>query len=42
MVEYGLRTLMVADMRNKEVKLASMNLNFAIKFNGDRYEVGLL
>ena len=40
MESYG--TLMVADKRTKEDKLASEILNSTIKFNGDRYEVGLL
>ena len=37
---YG--TLVVADKRTKEDKLASEILNSTIKFIGDRYEVGLL
>ena len=40
MESYG--TLMVADKRTKEDKLASEILNATIKFNGERYEVGLL
>ena len=40
MESYG--TLMVADKRTKEDKLASEILNSTIKFNGDRYEVRLL
>ena len=35
-------TLMVAEKRTKEDKLASEILNATIKFNGERYEVGLL
>ncbi|XP_075263346.1 uncharacterized protein LOC142354894, partial [Convolutriloba macropyga] len=37
---YG--TLKVADKRTKEDKLATEILNSTIKFNGERYEVGLL
>ena len=40
MESYG--TLMIADKRTKEDKLASEILNATIKFNGERYEVGLL
>ena len=35
-------TLKVADKRTKEDKLATEILNSTIKFNGERYEVGLL
>ena len=40
MESYG--TLKVADKRTKEEKLATEILNSTIKFNGERYEVGLL
>ena len=40
MESYG--TLKVADKRTKEDKLATEFLNSTIKFNGERYEVGLL
>ena len=40
MESYG--TLKVADKRTKEDKLATEILNLTIKFNGERYEVGLL
>ena len=37
---YG--TLIVADQRSKEDKLADKILNSKVKFNGERYEVGIL
>ena len=40
MKSYG--TLMVADKRTKESKLASVILSSTIKFIGDRYEISLL
>ena len=40
MESYG--TLKVADKRTKEDKLATEILNSTIKFNGERYEVGIL
>ena len=40
MESYG--TLAVADKRSQEDKLAAEILNSTIKFNGERYEVGLL